>query len=196
MSSTLPAKQQPTALDPALDGHRNEWITGGDIPTRMLDNRVHRAELRDRYYGLMQELRVLLPGAQVLVAFLLIAPFADRFGTLDTVGRVLYGTSLVSGLLAVVAFVAPAAHHRIGSRHARSERLRHGIVCARGGLACLCLALLSALLLVARLVFGPAGTFLSVLVVASAMAMLWLVVPLRSRRRRAQPTATDGATRP
>jgi hypothetical protein len=194
--STLPAQHHPPTPGPALGGHRKEWITDGDIPTRMLDNRVDRAELRDRYYGLMQELRVLLPGAQVLVAFLLIAPFADRFGTLDLAGRVLYGTSLVSGLLAVVAFVAPAAHHRIGSRHARSERLRHGIVCSRCGLACLAFALLSALLLVARLVFGPAGTFASVLVVASSMAMLWLVVPLRSRRVRAQPTGTDGTTRP
>jgi len=179
-----------------VGGHRKEWITDGDIPTRMLDNRVDRAELRDRYYGLMQELRVLLPGAQVLVAFLLIAPFAERFGTLDTAGRALYGTSLVGGLLAVVAFIAPAAHHRIGSRHARSERLRHGIVCARGGLACLCLALLSALLLVGRLVFGPAATLASLLVVGSSMAMLWLVVPLRSRRAQAQPTGTDGATPP
>jgi hypothetical protein len=194
--STLPAQHHPPTPGPALGGHRKEWITDGDIPTRMLDNRVDRAELRDRYYGLMQELRVLLPGAQVLVAFLLIAPFAERFGTLDTAGRVLYGINLVSGLLAVVAFVAPAAHHRIGSRHARSERLRLGIVCARGGLACLCLALLSALSLVGRLVFGLAPTLASVLVLASSMAMLWLVVPLRSRRLQAQPTHADRAIRP
>jgi hypothetical protein len=170
--STLPAQHHPPTPGPALGGHRKEWITDGDIPTRMLDNRVDRAELRDRYYGLMQELRVLLPGAQVLVAFLLIAPFAERFGTLDTAGRVLYGISLVSGLLAVVAFVAPAAHHRIGSRHARSERLRLGIV------------------------FGLAPTLASVLVLASSMAMLWLVVPLRSRRLQAQPTHADRAIRP
>jgi hypothetical protein len=194
--STLPAQHDPPTRGPALGGHREEWITDGDIPTRMLDNRVDRAELRDRYYGLMQELRVLLPGAQVLVAFLLIAPFAERFGTLDAAGRVLYGISLVSGLLAVVAFVAPAAYHRIGSRHARSERLRHGIVCTRGGLACLFLALISALSLVGRLVFGLVATLASVLVLACSMAMLWLVVPLRSRRLQAQPTGTDGATRP
>jgi Family of unknown function (DUF6328) len=180
--ATLPVQDPLPTPGPVLGGHGKEWITDGDIPTRMLDNRIHRAELRDRYYGLMQELRVLLPGVQVLVAFLLIAPFADRFGTLDAAGRALYGTSLVSGLLAVVAFVSPAAHHRIGSRHARSERLRHGIVCARAGLACLALALLSALLLVARLVFPAVGALVSVVVVASSMAMLWLVVPLRSRR--------------
>ena len=46
-----------------------------------------REELRTRYQMLLQELRVVLPGVQVLMAFLQTAPFAQRFGDLDDLGR-------------------------------------------------------------------------------------------------------------
>ncbi len=59
-----------------------------DAPVAELDDEADRDELRRRYYGLMQELRVLLPGVQILVAFLLTVPFATRFGN---VGRVREG---------------------------------------------------------------------------------------------------------
>ncbi len=51
---------------------------GEDRPASELDDRADREELRERYYGLLQELRVILPGVQVLVAFLLTVPFASR----------------------------------------------------------------------------------------------------------------------
>ncbi len=54
-----------------------------DRPTGELDDEQDRDELRRRYYGLLQELRVLLPGVQILVAFLLTAPFASGFAQLD-----------------------------------------------------------------------------------------------------------------
>jgi hypothetical protein len=58
-----------------------------DVEPERLDSERNRGELRDRYYGLLQELRVVLPGVQVLVAFLLTAPFATRFGQVDDAGR-------------------------------------------------------------------------------------------------------------
>ena len=44
-----------------------------------LDDELDRDELRQRYYGLLQEVRVLLPGVQILVAFLLTIPFDCAF---------------------------------------------------------------------------------------------------------------------
>src|SRR6476469_6771134 len=75
-----------------------------DRPAAQLDDEADRDELRERYYGLLQELRVLLPGVQILVAFLLTAPFANRFSKLDPMGRRLYGVALMTGLVAIVAF--------------------------------------------------------------------------------------------
>src|SRR3954449_11271769 len=84
-----------------------------------LDDERDRDELRRRYYGLLQELRVLLPGVQILVAFLLTAPFAAAFKNLDEVGQYLYGISLGAGMLAVIFFVAPTVFHRVGPRRSR-----------------------------------------------------------------------------
>src|SRR3954471_12826223 len=96
-----------------------------------LDDERDRDELRNRYYGLLQELRVLLPGVQILVAFLLTVPFATGFDQLDETGRGLYGIALVSGMLAVVAFTTPTVMHRIGERSARSARLVRSIAITR-----------------------------------------------------------------
>lgn len=52
-----------------------------------LDNERDRVELRSRYYGLLQELRVVLPGVQVFLAFLLTVPFTQRFDDVDDRGR-------------------------------------------------------------------------------------------------------------
>ena len=75
------------------------------LPASQLDDDADREELRQRYYGLLQELRVLLPGVQVLAAFLLTAPFAQRFGDLDRTSEIVYGVSLVSAVASVIAFL-------------------------------------------------------------------------------------------
>src|SRR5690349_4798010 len=98
-----------------------------DRSARDLDDDADREELRSRYYGLMQELRVLLPGVQILVAFMLTVPFATGFGKVDETGRILYGVALVSGIVAVIAFTTPTVMHRVGPRTARSERLARSI---------------------------------------------------------------------
>jgi hypothetical protein len=88
-----------------------------------LDDERDRDELRRRYYGLLQELRVVLPGVQVLLAFLLTVPFARRFSELDDPGRGLFAVALVGAASSVVCFVAPTVLHRVGHRQARRERL-------------------------------------------------------------------------
>src|SRR6059036_2923903 len=73
-----------------------------DKPAWMLDDDDDRDELRNRYYTLLQELRVVLPGVQVLAAFLLTVPFAQRFAVLDATGKTLFAVSLVSASLSVI----------------------------------------------------------------------------------------------
>ena len=52
----------------------DDKLRASERPPEALDDELDRGELRDRYYGLLQELRVVLPGVQVLVAFLLTIP--------------------------------------------------------------------------------------------------------------------------
>ena len=99
----------------------------GDRPLSDLDDDVDRVELRNRYYGLLQELRVILPGVQVLLGFLLTVPFAQRFSELDRTERIAYGVALFATFLSVICLLTPAVFHRVGERTARSARLRWGI---------------------------------------------------------------------
>lgn len=149
-----------------------------------LDDELDRDELRQRYYGLLQELRVVVPGVQVLVAFLLTAPFAARFAELDDLQRRAFGVAMMSGMLSVTAYIAPMAFHRVGERKVRATRLKWSIRCTLVGLAALAVALLSALFVVSDLTFGLAPAVAFTIVAGLAMALLWLVFPLSQRRGR------------
>jgi hypothetical protein len=142
-----------------------------------LDDLRDRDELRTRYYGLLQELRVVLPGTQLLVAFLLTVPFNNRFTELDDFGRTLYGVALVTGTLAIVFLIGPTAFHRIGPRQSRSRRLQWSIVLTRLGIALLGFSLVTALGLVTRLVFGGFTALLVTGMVALVTVGTWAVLP-------------------
>ena len=83
-----------------------------------LDDVADREELRKRYEMLLQELRVVLPGVQVLMAFLLTAPFAQRFDDLDDTGRRAYLVALVSALASTICLLTPTVFHRVADRTA------------------------------------------------------------------------------
>jgi len=178
------------AEDPAPDRSRQVLMSDradadayGDLPVGQLVAEHHQEELRQRYYGLLQELRVLLPGVQVLTAFLLALPFAIGFGQLDDLGREFYGVALWASIMATISFVTPTVFHRIGGRHLRAERLIWGIRTTRAGLVFLALALVSAATVVTRFVFEPPVSFLFVASMMVAMAGFWVLIPVRASRR-------------
>ena len=72
-------------------------------------------EARERYRELLEELRTIIPGVQVLFGFLLTVPFSARFDRLDDLGRDLYSVVLAGVALAIVVFLTPAAIHRFGA---------------------------------------------------------------------------------
>jgi hypothetical protein len=152
-----------------------------------LDDNRDRDELRRRYYGLLQELRVLLPGVQVLVAFLLTAPFAQRFTDLDAVGRDVFGASLVAGVVAVVAFVTPTAFHRLGARTSRSRRLAWAVRMTRIGIAFMAISLECALFVICRLVFGTTTATIVVTAIGVLTVLAWIALPLSVGRTRNHP---------
>lgn len=143
-----------------------------------LDDGSDRSELRDRYYGLLQELRVVVPGVQVLLAFLLTVPFAQRFGELDEAQQAWFGAALVSASCSVIAFLTPTAMHRLGKRTARGDRLTFSIRTTRIGLMFLGLAMLMSFSVVTQLLFGGVVPILLTSIVGLTMLMLWVGLPL------------------
>ena len=72
---------------------------------------------------LLNELRVALPGVQVLFAFLLAVPFSQRFAETTELQRDAYMAALLSTLAGSVFLIAPSAYHRIRFRDRDKEAL-------------------------------------------------------------------------
>jgi O-antigen/teichoic acid export membrane protein len=152
-------------------------------------------EDRERYRELLEELRTIIPGVQVLFAFLLTVPFASRFSELDEVGVGIFAVSLVTVGVAAVVFLTPAAYHRIAPGDDRSERLRLGIRSTIAGMALLAVSVGAAVFVVTRLIFRvtspPLGlpwspttiAAIATALVSGGAVLLWFVLPLLSRSR-------------
>jgi len=157
------------------------------LEARQLDDDRDRDELRRRYGMLLQELRVLLPGVQLLVAFLLTAPFAGGFDRIDEAGRVLYGVALTAGLFSILAFTTPIALHRFGERSARSDRLVISVQATRVGIGCLGASLLASFSVIVRLVYAPLPAGLLIALVVLAMAVTWVALPRTTHHHNQEP---------
>jgi hypothetical protein len=62
---------------------------------------------------LLNELRVALPGVQILFAFLLTVPFAQGFQRITTTQRTLFYASLLATAASTICLIAPSATHRL-----------------------------------------------------------------------------------
>ena len=131
---------------------------------------------------LLQELRVALPGVQVLFAFLLTVPFSQRFEDLTTFQKDLFYGVLISVSLATVLLVAPTAGHRILFRRQQKEyivTLANRLVLV--GLGLLAVAMCGAIALIGDFMFGAATAIVSTAIIAAAFAVFWFGGPLRRR---------------
>jgi hypothetical protein len=131
---------------------------------------------------LLQEVRVVQTGVQVLFAFLLTAPLAPRFPELTPFQRYDYFLTLLAAGAAAILLIAPTAYHRILFRCGDKEYL---VVAANrftlAGLGFVASSMVGALLLVSDLMFDGA-----VVVATGALATLgcviaWCVMPLLRR---------------
>src|SRR4051795_3563557 len=132
---------------------------------------------------LLQEVRVVQTGVQVLFAFLLTVPFSARFDEITSFQRAAYFTALVGATAASVLLIAPTALHRILFRMGQktymvdvSNRL------ALGGLASTAVAMVAVMLLVSDVMFGTGPGIAIALVTGLAFAGVWYVIPVRRRR--------------
>jgi hypothetical protein len=143
------------------------------------------AERLDRNYGeLLQELRVTQVGVQILFASLLTVAFTDRFRQLTDLQRGTYVVTLLAAAAATAFLIGPVSFHRLVFRHSQKDDLvRNAHRMALGGLACLVVAVVGAVLLILEVVLGqPAAAWLAA-GVAAFFVLLWLVLPLVSRSR-------------
>jgi len=131
---------------------------------------------------LLQELRVVGLGVQVLFGFLLSLPFTSQFKQLDGADRNLYLACLILAAVATALLLGPVAYHRLVFRQGMKEKLvKTANVMAILGLITVGLAVSSAVLLVTGFVAGYTTGGVVAGLVLVMFALLWFALPLARR---------------
>ena len=133
---------------------------------------------------LLNELRVAMPGVQVLFGFLLAVPFQQRFQAVTPFQRDVYFVTLIAAAVATAFFIAPSAYHRIAfQQHDKPRIIRVGTVQFVCGLAALAVAMNGAVLLVTDFIFKRTTAIVTVAAIASLFGWLWFGIGLWRRMR-------------
>ena len=135
-------------------------------------------EQRERYRELLEELRTVMPGTQVLFAFLLTAVFSQRFEDLDRLARRSFAMALLLAALAAVTLMGPAAFHRMSRPGKRPERLRVSIVLQVVGMALLLASMTLVVFVAVRTIFGDTAIGLAFAAATAGVGIgIWYVLP-------------------
>jgi Family of unknown function (DUF6328) len=135
---------------------------------------------RDRQMlELLNELRIALPGVQILFAFQLTAAFSQRFERLTGFQSDVYYLTLIATALSAACLIAPSAAHRLrfhkGEREWIVESANRLMI---GGLVFLALALIGSVLLITDLMFDGVRVWIYTGVVGLCIVVLWFLRPL------------------
>jgi hypothetical protein len=145
----------------------------------------HPKERLDRELGeLLEEIRVLLPGIEILFGFLIILPFSEGFGRVSGYERGVYLASLLATACGLALCVAPTTYHRLRFREGDKEHLlfaANRMVIAASVLIALGIVL-SVYLVVQAIVPGAWAAAIAV-GMAAWFAGLWFGLPLFRRAR-------------
>lgn len=156
----------------------------------MSRNESHDERLNRELIELLNELRVVLPGVQVLFAFLLTVPFTNRFQRItNTQELVFFGTFLLT-MIATGLLIAPSAYHRLRwRRHDKEQILLTSNRLAISGMVTLAMALSGAVYLVTDLLFESVAA-VAIVTAATVLFLFWFWYGLPLLRRIEDPEDT------
>lgn len=156
------------------DGARDD----GEAP----DERLNRELIE-----LLNELRVVLPGVQVLFAFLLTVPFTNQFRRITHEQELVFFVTFLLTAIATILLISPSAYHRLRWRQKDKEQmLQTANRLAISGMAFLAAALTGAVYLLTDLLFASAAVVYLVTAAAGAL-VLWFWYGLALTRRAQDP---------
>lgn len=133
---------------------------------------------------LLNELRVALPGVQVLFAFLLVLPFQQRFTETTDLVRMVYFAGLVTSAVATAFLIAPATYHRVNLRRGTDEKEEMLFTSSRFALigsAFLATGVACSIFVVGYMLFGELPAAIVAALIGVGFALLWYVYPLTRR---------------
>jgi hypothetical protein len=152
-------------------------------------------ERLDRNLGeLLQELRVALPGVQVLFAFLLAVPFQQNFSEVTPFQERVYFATLLCTAISAALLISPTAYHRLNFRRQKKEELvLASNRLAIAGMVFLALAMTGAIMLITDVLFGTAATIAFSAAAVTLFVIFWGALPLR-RRFSSEPLEAESST--
>jgi hypothetical protein len=159
--------------DDVLDDDPERARRPGETPKQ----RVNRELIE-----LLNEIRIALPGVQVLFAFLLVVPFGPGWRHTSAVQRHAYVFSIATAALAAVIMIAPSSYHRLLWRQPHKE---HMLVTSNGlliaGMVFLAMAMSGSLFFVVSFALGTWEATVTTTGVVVVILLLWYAMPLARR---------------
>jgi hypothetical protein len=147
-------------------------------------SKQEQERLNRQMMELLNELRVAMPGVQVLFGFLLTVPFQQRFSEATSFQRAVYFVALIAAAVATAFLIAPSAYHRMVFRQGDKPHLiRLGDRQLVVGLIALAVAMNGAVLLVVDFLFGAPTVVVTLVALAALFTTLWFGLGLFRRRR-------------
>jgi hypothetical protein len=162
----------------------------GDDDSQLLNGRREtELERSDRnLVELLQEVRVVQTGVQVLFGFLLAVAFQQRFKGISDFQRYDYFATLLAAGLTVVCLTAPGAYHRLLFRRGEKEYL---VTIANrftlAGLASMAVTMIGSVVLVSDTLFPAPVTVVTAVALTLTCSTAWYLLPLARRRAITQP---------
>jgi hypothetical protein len=137
----------------------------------------------------LNELRVVLPGVQVLFAFLLTVPFSQRFSQLGSADRGVYFAALLLAAGSSAMLIAPSVHARLTWRH----QDKRALVALSNPLAITGSGLLAAgigcsIYLIADVLYQSTVAAVTTALIMVVIVLTWFVLPLYEARHHGQRT--------
>lgn len=146
-----------------------------------------------RWNDLLQELRVVQTGVQILFGFLLAVVFQPRFTTLSDMDRGIYVVTVLLGSATVAALIGPVSYHRLlTGRRVKPQTVTWASRVTVVGIVLLFFTMCSALLLILRVALHNSLALWLVGAMALWFLASWFVIPLRARARCEDPGSADG----
>ena len=145
----------------------------------MARERRSREDLNRELIELLNELRVALPGVQVLFAFLLAVPFANGWRRVTEFQRDVFFVAFLCTAAATALLIAPSAYHRLRWReHDKERMLETANRLTIAGMGMLALAIAASVFLITDILFDLWEAVLVTTLVAAGFAWLWYGLPL------------------
>jgi len=149
----------------------------GDRPDEDAKERIDRELIE-----LLNELRVALPGVQVLFAFMLVVPFSQGFSSLTTFERWVYFAAFIAAALGAALLIAPSSYHRLRFRQGDKERmLRTSNSLLVSGMAMVAVSITLSVGLISEFVFGTGVALVAGIGIGAWLGWFWYGLPLSRR---------------